>query len=428
MSESNPPTTDLEGHQRPYKYVVLLVISMSVVALLDNTLSLLESSVISLMSVDFGFLPGSGEIQVWIGVFGIVSFGVIFINWFTDAFGRKKGLFLLCLVMGVPAVLLPVLTPAGPAGLIPSMVLYSIMTLATQANTWEIPVAEEVHAKKRGLLGAVPFLVGLVPLYAIVGERIAEALGSWKWSYAILGGIMLVASLVMLSFMKETTRWLAAKEEIKKERAGIVKTLKLLGKKDWLYITTGAITYFVWGTCFKLGTLAGQDMFTGLGQAAQFKTYLTIGGLMTIPGALVSGIMMDKVGRRATLITGCTGAIASFLLLGFTFSPVFYISVYFFMPMVLAYITVYFLSEIFPTRVRATCAGAVITLSRASYIAGPVISGALMMAFNVAADTAGWTGYWVVGGLLMLVPLVVQFIVKHYETMHKTLETIETDR
>jgi MFS family permease len=417
----------MSEEQRPRWYTKFIIANMAIIALLDNTLSLLEGSVISLMEKDFGFEQNSGELQIWIGLFGIVSFGVFFLNWFADSYGRKKGLILLVLVLGVPAMLLP-LTPSGPAGLIPAMILYSIMTLATQANSWEIPVTEEVSHEKRGLLGATPFLIGLIPLYAILGEPIAIATGSWKYSYAILGGTMMVISLIMLIFMKETKRWQAHRIDILEERKNVFKMLKHLTKKDWNYILLGALAYFIWGVCFKIGTLGGQPTFIALGMGDKFKTYLTIGGLSTILGALLSGIIMDKFSRKAALITGCVGGLASYLLFGFTKVPIFYVGIYIFMPMILAYITVYFLGEIFPTKIRSTCAGAVITLSRASYIVGPLLAGGLMMWLKVGTQVNMWYGYWLVGGLLLLIPLSLQIFVSHFETKKKTLEEIEEQR
>jgi MFS family permease len=398
---------------------------MSIIAMLDNTLAMLESSVISRMRADFEL--SAGELQLYIGLFGVLTFGVFLINWFSDAFGRKKGLILLVFMMGVPAITLP-LTPSGPAGLIPSMLLYSLIMLATQANSWEIPVVEEVSHQKRGLLGAIPFFIGLLPLYALLGEPIAVSMGSWKYSYAIIGGILFAIALVMLIFMKETNRWLEHKNEILEERKNVIKMLKKVSSKDWHYILLGALSYFIWSICFKLATLAGQPTFIALGLGDQFKTFLTIAGLLNIIGALISGIIMDRVSRRAALITGCVGAMASYILFGFTQEPVFYVLIFLFLPMILAYIIVYFLGEIFPTKIRSTCAGAVITLSRVSYIVGPALSGGLIIWLRVDADVSMWSVYWLIGGVLFLVPIQLQLLVKPFETRQKTLEEIEENR
>jgi hypothetical protein len=50
---------------------------MSIIAMLDNTLAMLESSVISRMRADFEL--SAGELQLYIGLFGVLAFGVFLI-------------------------------------------------------------------------------------------------------------------------------------------------------------------------------------------------------------------------------------------------------------------------------------------------------------------------------------------------------------
>ncbi len=88
------------------------------------------------------------------------------------------------------------------------------------------------------------------------------------------------------------------------------------------------------------------------------------------------------------------------------------------MPIVLGWITVYF-AEIFPTKIRGTCMGVVVTISRAAYVAGPGLAS--------LSGGFGWTAYWIFAGLLMIIPLL-SLLVKPYEAMHKTIEEIETNR
>ena len=52
---------------------------------------------------------------------------------------------------------------------------------------------------------------------------------------------------------------------------------------------------------------------------------------MTIIGALVSGIIMDKIGRNRVLIIGCIGAVISYVLLGLLRSQIFFWLIFFFM-------------------------------------------------------------------------------------------------
>jgi MFS family permease len=297
--------------------------------------------------------------------------------------------------------------------------LYSIMTMGTLANTWEIPVAEESPAKKRGLYGAIAFLIGLIPIYALLGPRIAEALG-WKWAYGLFSMIMMGVCLPLLFFtFKETDRWLNAKKKRENKMLTFLSAIKLMTRKDWKYAIILSIVYFIWGVTFKGGTLRFQMFYASLGlQEAYDKVYLLVGGLLTVVGALLSGLLLDKIGRKKTLVVGCAGSIASLLMLGLTASPIALWGIFCFMPMVLAFITVY-IAEIFPTKIRGTCTGVVVTLSRFSYMVGPALA--------FTTNFLDWPVYFTILGLLMIIPLLVLFM-KPYEAMNKTIEEIESLR
>ncbi len=421
MNETN------DGSTKPKQYITFLVVLMSLISLLDNTLALIDTRVVTYMEADFGFAPNSGDVQFWISVYGVLAFLVFIISWLTDAIGRKKGLIILVLLLGVPSILLPFITPDGPAGLHPSMLVYGIITLGTIANSWEIPITEEAPTKKRGLYGAIAFLVGMIPVYALTSSRIADAFGSWKFVYAILGGILMVPCLIMLVFMKETDRWLKNKAELKHNPLDIIKSFKKLCRKDVRYIAIMSFVYVIWGIAFKYGGLATLGYFTANGMApSSYDTYLTVSGICLVFGALLASVIMHKVSRKAALIVGCVGAVASFVLMGVTVSPFFMITLYFFMPIILSYITVYF-AEVFPTGVRSTCYGAAVTISRSSYVIGPLLSSVMMIVLGTEFSLDTWWVYWVFGGILIALPLL-SLLAKPYETKDKTLEDIVENR
>jgi len=147
---------------------------MGLVGFLDNNLNFMEGQVIPDIITHYN-LPSAEYFAFWQGIFGIVTFSVFFLSWFTDAFGRKKGIFILILLMGIPAFLIPFLS----VNVLIFFILYSIMITGTISNIWEIPVSEESPAKKRGFYGGLATLISLIPLYAIIGDDIAVALG-WQ--------------------------------------------------------------------------------------------------------------------------------------------------------------------------------------------------------------------------------------------------------
>ncbi len=405
----------LNLQQRPKGYVRFVVVLMGLISLLDNYLAQVELYVIDDMVSDWQ-IP-KNELLLLISAFGVITFAVFFISWITDAFGRRKGLILLVLCLGIPATLL-IFTPSGPAGMNIGIVLYSLITMATLANTWEIPVAEEAPPKKRGLFGGIAFLMGLLPFYAIVGPRISQAL-NWKYAYGLWGIIFMIICIPLLIFkFKEPERWVKSKTQRKNKLLNIKQALRSMTKRDWLYILVLSGVYFMWSAIFKMGTLSFRGYYISLELGPQYdSTYLPIGGVLTVVGALLSGFLMDKVGRRLTLVIGCGGSIASFIILSQTGSPAAMWGIFIFMPIILAWITVYF-TEIFPTKIRGTCMGTVVTFSRVAYIAGPALASLYII---------GWSNFWILAGLLMIIPLLA-LLVKPYEAMGKTIEEIESKR
>jgi MFS family permease len=407
MSEEKTYTIRSKG------YVRYIVIFMGLVGLLDNSLNLMENIAIPGILEEFSIDPEF--FAFWQGIFGVVTFAVFFIAWFSDAFGRKKGVLVLMLVMGIPALLIPFLA----INLLMFYILYSIVITGTLSNLWEIPVTEEAPAEKRGTLGGIATLISLIPIYAILGPRIADSLG-WRWTYGIFF-FMMIGLLLLWYFMKEPQRWLDAKDEKKHEIRRIKQALKSLNRTDAIYIIISTIVYGLWSISFKLGSAWGGHYYINVrSMADEWNTIILIAGLFILIGALTSGILMDKVSRKATLIIGCIGSVLAFILLGITGSQIFFWMAYFFMPIVFTWIMVYF-AEVYRTEIRTTATGIAATGARTSYIIGPLLASALLSAF----PTMEW--FWIIAGLFMIVPLI-SLVLKPYETKGKTLEEIQKER
>ena len=85
-------------------YITFLVIFMGLVALLDQYLSQIEGPAIPYIIEEFGVT--AAEFALWQGIFGVIAFAVFFLAWYSDAFGRKKGILILILILGVPSILI----------------------------------------------------------------------------------------------------------------------------------------------------------------------------------------------------------------------------------------------------------------------------------------------------------------------------------
>jgi putative MFS transporter len=403
---------------RSTRYMIFLVVIMGLVSQLDGWLSLIESTAVPFITTEF-FAGDSSEFALWQGVFGILVFLVFFIGWFGDAYGRRKGLILLTLVMGVPTIFITFL-PTGPGSAVMFFILYSIVIMGTTSNLWEVPISEEAPAPRRGLYGSIAFLIGIIPFSAIIGVGIIDDYG-WRWGYGVMFFFMIFL-LILLFFMKEPQRWVDKAAE-RSKRLGVMDALRSLRREDRKYIAVSIIVYLAWTISFKMATtFGGQYYIVGQGYTIdQWKSVVTIAGLLLPLSALVSGILLDKIGRNYVLIIGSLGSVASLIVLEFTAMEAAYQAAYFFMAMVLAWIYVY-LAEIFPTEVRATSIGVCVTGARFGYVFGPLIASAML---TIGGLTMQW--FWLVAGLIMLVPLLA-LAFKPLETKQKTLEEIEVER
>ncbi len=398
---------------RSTRYLIFLVVVMGLVSNMDSWLSLIESTAFPLVITEFGIT--SDYFAMLQGIFGIIVFGVFFIGWFADAYGRRKGMMLLTLVMGIPAFLIVFLS----TDVFVFLLLYSIVIMGTTSNLWEVPVSEEAPAKKRGMYGSAAFLIGVIPLYAILGNRIIYAT-DWRWGYGIMAVLMLVV-LLLLYFMKDPQRWVDTKDA-RSKRLGIMDALRKLKKEDYKYIGIATVVYLAWTISFKMATSWGGYFFTTIQGMSpdEWTTLLTVAGLLLPVSALISGVLLDKGGRNIVLILGSLGSVACYAALGLTTISYFYWGMFFFMAMVLAWIYVY-LAEIFPTEIRSTSIGVCVTGARLGYVIGPFFASALL-ALYPAMDM-----FWVIAGILMVVPLLA-FLGKPLETKGKTLEQIEVER
>jgi MFS family permease len=397
-------------------YMIFLIVFMGFVGNMDNWLSLVETRITTDILTFYNNMPRD-TFAFWQGIFGIISFAVFFIAWFFDAFGRKKGIFLLIASLGIPCLFI---------GLFPNnfwffMTMYGIVIMATQSNAWQIPITEESAPKKQGLYGGLTFLIGLIPLYAIIGGRISSAIG-WQWAYGIMF-FLFVILLIPLYFMKETERWKVSREA---DHGGsflkIKDALKSLTRKDIIYVVISSIVYTLWTISFKMGTTWGGVFFIDVQGVPEntYDTILLVGGLLTMVGALIGGGLMDKLGRIGTLIFGSVGSAIGYIFLAVTSLPFFYWMIYLFMPVVLAWIMVYF-GEIFPTKIRSTAVGITNTAARSSYVTGPLIA-SLLLAFDPDMFVL-----WIVAGIIILLPML-SLLIKPYETKGQTLEEIEANR
>ena len=414
---------DTEEHFRSKQYMNFLIFLMGMLALVDQYLSLIETSAIPHILEEFNI--GLDKFALWQGIFGIVAFLVFVISWFADIWGRKIGILILLLIMSVSALFIGLV---GATSMWVFFIFYAILILGTNVNLWAIPISEESPKEKRAMNGSVTYLIGLVPLFAFIGEPIAEKFG-WPWMYGLMGifGLFLI---IPWYFMKETKRWEddGEKFDLKDKKADYKKSIKEFTRKDWIFVIMAGLIYICWNIAFKMITTTSKIYYLNVLEFSpeKWETWYKIAGISLMLGALTIGILLEKLGRIKSLMYVSISSAIAILGLAFTTSPIFLVLTYFFLASFLGFLLVY-ITEMFRTKIRATALGITLTLSRIGFVVGPLIGAAVLPAIASPLELGTFQGYYVVGAIIILLPLL-SLIWNKFETKNKTLEEIQVEK
>jgi len=226
--------------------------------------------------------------------------------------------------------------------------------------------------------------------------------------------------------MKETNRYELIKEERKLgKRKKHFYGLGVINRCDIKYIIFSGIIWMCW-LIVSMFVIWGGHFFMDIHGYSLDQWSLTLLGvlLMMMAGAVIGGWMMDRMGRKKGLIIGGLGLALFTILLGLTpidIARVIAVIMGFFLGFSYTWIIVY-IPEIFPTERRGSCMGWATALARISYVLGPALA-AIML---TVSPTMEW--FWVAGGLLMIIPIILVILFHPYETKTKELEVIEAQR
>ena len=405
---------------RSRNYLIYLMIFMGLVAIMDQYLSTVKTTAIpyileeySITASDFSWLEA-----LYLGF----TFLIFLLNGLNDIIGRKLSILLLVLIMGFSSLGMLLLTPSIHW----FMVMYTLAIFATVSNMWTIPVSEESPAEKRGKYLSIVYIIGLIPLQALLPPLLMDKLGlSWKWMYGVMF-IFMIPLLLMWFFMKEPARF----EEIQKERREGTRKNHLFGigvidRKDMRYIAISSGIWLVWLVYQFLYFWAGYYFMTIKGYSlSQWSMTLLATLVLAMVGGYLSGWIMDRIGRKPALIFGCLGLALILVVLGFAqgiLLPIAAAVTGFFTSFTYTWIVVY-VPEVFPTERRGACMGWTTTVARISYVIGPVLAAVLLKAF----PTMEW--FWVIAGSVMLLPIVIIYFFNPSETRVLELEDIEEGR
>ena len=401
------------------RYLIYLVILMGLVALMDQYLSLIKSTAIPYI-LDAYKIKAS-EFSWWEAVYLIPTFFIFLLNGLNDIIGRKLSILILVILMGFSSISIALFASSFHI----FMIFYAVVMYTTVSNMWTIPIIEESPSEKRARFVSISYIIGLIPLQAILPPILINILKlDWKWIYGIMF-IFMIPVVIIWFFMRETKRYEIIKEERKKGVRGHLFGLGDINRKDLKYIAISSTIWASWlitGFLYMMGGHYFMDIYHY--SLSEWSLILLATLLATMIGGFTGGWFMDRFGRGKTLSAGCIGIAISLSLLGFLprellpfEAPIAGFFISFVYPWIIAYVP-----EIFPTDRRGSCMGWTTTATRVSYIIGPIITATLLQMF----PKMDW--YWVFAGSVMLIPIFIVTIFKPYETMVKELEMIEKER
>jgi MFS family permease len=419
-ARSNDPEASGSHQTRSRSYLMYLIALMGLVAVMDQYLSTIKTTAIPYIIQEYAI---SASHFSWLeALYLISSFFIFTLNGLNDIIGRKLSILVLILLMGLSSIAIVLLAPS----LHPFMAFYAVALFATVSNMWTIPVSEESPAERRAKNVSIVYVIGLIPLQALLPPFLLNTLGlSWKWMYGVMF-VFMIPLLVLWLFMKETRRYATIKEQ---RRQGVRKRhilgLGVIDRHDLRYIAISASIWFCWLVYSVLYFWAGYYFMTVKGYSlSQWSMVLLAALIMAMVGGVAGGWLMDRIGRKSALILGCVGLALFVVLLGFAggvYLPIVAAITGFFTSLTYTWIVVY-VPEIFPTERRGSCMGWTTTVARISYVAGPALAAVLLQAF----PTMEW--FWVVAGAVMILPIGIILLLNPYETKTRPLEEIELRR
>jgi len=408
------------GPLRSRGYMVYLIIMMGTVAIMDQYLAMVKTSAVPYLLEEYGITASHFS---WLEALYLVSsFAIFALNGLNDIIGRRWSILVLILIMGASALGILIASPT----LHLFMVFYALAIFASVSNMWSIPISEESEAAKRAKNVSVVYVIGLIPLQAILPPLLVDTLGlDWRWMFGVMF-LFMIPILVMWFFMKETTRYDAVVEQ---RRQGLRKRhilgLGVIDKRDLRYIIISASIWLCWLVFSVLYYWGGYYFMTVKGYSLSQWSMVLLGTLIAaMSGGIAGGWLMDRIGRKRSLIISCLGLSVFLVAMGFAqgaWLPTVTIISGFFTSFAYTWIVV-FVPEIFPTERRGTCMGWTTTLARISYVVGPALAAVLLKRF----PTMEW--FWVAAAVIALLPVGIITAFNPYETKTRNLEQIEVER
>ncbi len=366
-----------------------------------------------------------------------IMVGALLFGYLADRFGRRR-LFIVTLLIYSTFTVVSALSPGYGAFLI--FRFLTAVGVGAEYSAVNAAISELIPARYRGRAAAAvmnfwplgSIVAGLLTLYFV--NALPAAVG-WRVAFA-LGAIIALFSIWARRALPESPRWLAGRGQrdaaaaIAREIAGgtsdfsgrtgvnpslsrgtsFLAELTLLVRHDFGRLALGCLLDFSEAAgYYGLFTLLPLVVLPHLHVADEaVPWFFVIGNVGAAAGGAIAALMLDKVGRKAT-VTGfyllaatsmlamaqatVTGS-AAVVMVVFTLANFCATGSW-----IAAYPT---FSELFPTHRRATGIGFSVAFGRIGAVIAPPLLVALAQHFSIFAAFGVLGGFWLLGAVAMI--------------------------
>ncbi|MCX8137627.1 MFS transporter [Pyrobaculum aerophilum] len=300
--------------------------------------------------------------------FAVRPLGALFWGWVGDRYGRRHVMFWTLTLGGLATVLIGIVPDYATIGLAAPLILVLLRILQgfSLGGEWGAAVNyifENVKRRRRLLLAIVQSTVALGLLTAASVFLLLElvlgsnAVAAWGWRVAYW--LAIIAVLIGLFFrlrFGETLEFLEAKMGEKERKNPVGEVFS----RYWYETLAGIVLAGTAGAVFYYGNTFAPNIAVALKTVSSSQQFLAVivFALVEIVGVVLSGVLAERAGPKATIVVASLLGIISALLIQLIlqgFGGLLTIAVVAGFAHGLIYTAeAAFIAEIFPTLVRTT--------------------------------------------------------------------------
>lgn len=421
---------------QPHRMPVRQILAASV----GNAVEWFDWTIYATFTVIFAaqIFPGDGagpilsSFLVYAVSFFFRPLGGILIGRFADLRGRKAGMLLTITLMAAGSLLIALIPSFAAVGWLAPALLFvarisQALGLGGEVSNAASYLAEVAPPERRGRYSAFFYIStgSMVLLASLLGAWMTTALAeddlaTWGWRLPfVVGALLGLIGLWLRRDMKESSHFEANREAAKKISHPLLTTVRTYPKSVIIIV---ALT--------MIGTLAYYTNFSALtpyvisfhgADKSQVFWALSIATAIFVALQYPIGALSDRIGRRPLLMIMTAGYALLAVPMSLLVSTPSFLNMLFVFTVLLALYACHsalnpaFMSELFPTRVRAVGIGSWYNLTVATFGG----TAGLVMTWLGGMD-AGNVFFWYVTAAAVVALLVVVFLMP--ETKGKALD------